>query len=255
MKQFFLKTTFAVLSAIIVYGCSQEPYDLSEGKIVFDIEYQKATPKYKSCSINFALSHKGPLNTIDSIKITTYVYNESRKKYVKKRRDRALYVPSSEFETNYNYKLYTADIEGLTPFVNYIYTIDIWCNGIVECFKKFGYETYIDDQYSFKTQKPTYSIYKIEAKYVESRNADIYMRYYDQTFFISTVELGIIYSTKEEIGLELEPKLYNKIIGEFCVVNLENLEPNTTYYYKTYIKYDGEIFIGDEIYSFTTTAE
>lgn len=32
MKQIFLKTTFAILSAIIFYGCSQEPYDWSQEK-------------------------------------------------------------------------------------------------------------------------------------------------------------------------------------------------------------------------------
>lgn len=215
-KKFLL---FIIITNVLS-GCDVEPFDWSFGD--FKIESISSTVKTttNSAKISTTIYYKGTMK-VDSIK---HVLDGNIGGL------NAVCIGDNVYESVFN-------VLGLGQ--EYGYNVYIWANGSTEpIYRKYFKE-------SFRIPGENISLYCGDVVNITTNSAVVGVLYYDALNHVqlNDVELGIVYNTKNDF-LESEPVLYDSIAGDFCLVHLKNLSPNTTYYCKPYLKYKGDIYYG-----------
>lgn len=224
MKQFFLKTTFAILSVILFYGCSQEPYDWSEGENSIKVKsFVFNEISQNSVNISFDLISSKDINP-DNL----YFYIKC------KNTDKSSESITYDVEvTNLN-GTNTIDLTGLESGVSYYLEFLV---AMVQ--ENDSYEENSLYTSSFKTialydlmPSPT-SISLTPEKDSPLVNVACTLQIPENSKEIK--EAGFFYGTDSKVTLETGTKVEGFIDGTIMVAELNQLDIDYTYYVGAYI--------------------
>lgn len=229
-KKFLL---FIIITNVLS-SCNEEPFDWSFGDFKIENVSNIVETTTNSAKIHTSVIHKGTLR-VDSVKLS--LIDSYAIRTVK-----ATNIGNNEFEAEFNF---------LTPGKVYSYDIYIWVNG------SSSPEPTEADFYRSSFDMPwpdNYSSIQLDVIKVLKDSAFIGIPYKNNLLPLEDIELGIIYTTtpssweKSQVAL-YESKWTNS--KDSCFVWLKGLTPNTEYYYRSYVKYPGNIYYG-EIFTFRT---
>ncbi len=232
MKQIFLKTTFAILSAIIFYGCSQEPYDWSKEKTTV-IEVAETTfPIVEKNSFTAETHIESSGKKIKEVKYCLYDFTwetiENKKG-----------VPIKNKEG-----YYTCEFTNLAFSTTYHIEVIVYSSSSEEPVYSSVITVTTANDYVLKTG---------DAKNITHTSANISGEFYSETVSPSDINLGVIYSENEDLKGLIYTSNSTSIDGNSFTVELTELKIATKYFYCTYIEQsDGNIFYGDKK-DFTTS--
>ena len=227
MKQFFLKTTLAILSVILFYGCSQEPYDWSEGENSIKVKsFVFNEISQNSVNISFDLISSKDINP-DNL----YFYIKC------KNTDKSSESITFDVEvTNLN-GTNTIDLTGLESGVSYYLEFLV---AMVQ--ENDSYEENSLYTNSFKTialydlmPSPT-SISLTPEK--DSPFVDVACTLQIPENSKEVKEAGFFYSTDSKVTLDTGTKVEGIIDGTTMVAELTQLDIDYTYYVGAYIVTD-----------------
>lgn len=236
MKQFFLKTTFAILSVILFYGCSQEPYDWSEGKTVIN-NAETSFPLIQ----NEAIQIKSYFNTKGgSFKVEhSLCINKGNKWEVIETKE----ATPVNGENGY----FASEFSNLQGNTEYQIIISVYNLKDVE-------KPIYQEKLNVKTAIDEYSIASGDEKEVTQTTATIITEFSSEKLKPKENELGIVYSTNEN-DIKSNKSIFVPYSSNTDIVyftDLSELQPATTYYYCACIIINGQRTYAEEIRSFQT---
>lgn len=236
MKHFFKKTFFAILSVILFYGCSQEPYDWSEGKTVIN-NAETSFPLIQ----NEAIQIKSYFNTKGgSFKVEhSLCINKGNKWEVIETKE----ATPVNGENGY----FVSEFSNLQGNTEYQIIISVYNLKDVE-------KPIYQEKLNVKTAIDEYSIASGDAKEVTQTTATIITEFSSEKLKPKENELGIVYSTNEN-DIKSNKSIFVPYSSNTDIVyftNLSELQPATTYYYCACIIINGQRAYAEEIRSFQT---
>lgn len=223
-KKFLL---FIIITNVLS-SCNEEPFDWSFGDFKIENVSNIVETTTNSAKIRTTIDYKGTMH-VDSIK---HVLNGNISGL------NAVCVDGNIYESEFN-------VLGLGQ--RCVYNVYIWANGSTEPIHEKRFEG------SFNIPGKDITLECADIINVTTNSAVVALFYYDNLSYVplEEVELGVIYNVKNDFR-ESKPVLYDSRLEDLCLVHLNDLNPNTTYYCKPYLKYQGDIYYGASTYIIKT---
>lgn len=236
MKQLIFKIAFTVLSVILFYGCSTEPYDWSQGKPTEIEMIEISFPSITNESIQVGSYIKTTGKELEKIEFILQKYNGTEWVEIEKKQG-----IKSDKEEDY----YVCDFNNLTDFTSYIVLVNVYSS--------FSTEPIYSNEFNIKTALDEYLLSTGDALDITDKTVTLVTEFSSEKIKPGREEIGIVYSENEnEVKNNKSTFIpYTNNSDNLYLTSLSGLTPATTYYYCSCIIIDGQRIFSDDIRSFT----
>ena len=236
MKQLIFKIAFTVLSVILFYGCSTEPYDWSQGKPTEIEMIEISFPSITNESIQVGSYIKTTGKELEKIEFILQKYNGTEWVEIEKKQG-----IKSDKEEDY----YVCDFNNLTGFTNYIVLVNVYSS--------FSTKPIYSNEFNIKTALDEYLLSTGDALDITDKTVTLVTEFSSEKIKPGREEIGIVYSENEnEVKNNKSTFIpYTNNSDNLYLTSLSGLTPATTYYYCSCMIIDGQRIFSDNIRSFT----